>query len=168
MFPKSPIRESGLLDVGSGQTIYWEESGRSDGIPALYLHGGPGGTLGAGGYVTKFDPERYRTIGMDQRGCGRSKPLAIESDHDLGRNTTQALINDAERLRESLGIDRMSPDDQIRLVGEICDLLDAEAASLTDAQTDSLDRRIARLDADPTSAIAWEVVEAEALKRLRK
>ncbi|MFC7622427.1 alpha/beta fold hydrolase [Microlunatus sp. GCM10028923] len=106
MFPKTPIRESGLLDVGSGQSVYWEESGRPDGIPALYLHGGPGGTLGPGGYVTKFDPERFRIIGIDQRGCGRSVPLATDSDHDLAGNTTQALIADCEQLRETLGVDR--------------------------------------------------------------
>lgn len=105
MFPKTEIRDSGLLDVGGGQQVYWEESGRPDGIPALYLHGGPGSTLGPG-YVTKFDPERYRIVGLDQRGCGRSVPLANDPDHDLEGNTTAALIEDCERLRERLGVDR--------------------------------------------------------------
>jgi proline iminopeptidase len=106
VFPKTPIRDSGLLDVGAGQRVYWEESGRPDGIPAFYLHGGPGGTLGPGGYVTKFDPERFRIIGIDQRGCGRSAPIAIEPEHDLEANTTAALIKDCELMRERLGVDR--------------------------------------------------------------
>ncbi|HET9647451.1 MAG TPA: hypothetical protein VFP34_04370 [Microlunatus sp.] len=70
----APVRASGLLDVGSGQRIYWEESGRPDGVPALYLHGGPGGILGQGGYRSAIDPSVYRVIGLDQRGCGRSTP----------------------------------------------------------------------------------------------
>ncbi|HLT61459.1 MAG TPA: alpha/beta fold hydrolase [Microlunatus sp.] len=101
-----PIRESGLLDVGGGQSIHWEESGNPDGLPALYLHGGPGGTLGAGGYRSRFDPERFRIIGLEQRGCGRSRPLAIDPDHDLERNTTATLIADCELLRDHLGVDR--------------------------------------------------------------
>lgn len=72
MFESATIRASGSLDVGKGQEVYWEESGRVDGIPAVYLHGGPGGTLGTGSYRTKFDPSRFRIVGLDQRGCGRS------------------------------------------------------------------------------------------------
>lgn len=105
MFDKTPIRDAWLLEV-EGQQIYWEESGDPDGLPALYLHGGPGGTLGPGGYVTKFDPERFRIIGIDQRGCGRSRPLAHEPEHDLAGNTTQELIKDCERLRDHLRVDQ--------------------------------------------------------------
>ncbi|MHB8295174.1 MAG: alpha/beta fold hydrolase [Acidimicrobiales bacterium] len=98
------VRTSGLLGVGGGQSIYWEESGEPRGVPALYLHGGPGGTLGTGSYRAKFDPGRIRVVGFDQRGCGRSTPHASVEGYDLGRNTTQDLIDDIEQLREHLGV----------------------------------------------------------------
>jgi proline iminopeptidase len=60
VFDKAPVRSTGLLAVGGDHEVYWEESGHADGIPAVYLHGGPGGTLGSGGYRTKFDPERLQ------------------------------------------------------------------------------------------------------------
>ncbi len=104
-FPRGEPRESGLLPLPGGQQLYWEESGRPGGIPALYLHGGPGGGLGTGGYRRKFDPDRFRLIGLDQRGCGRSVPLASDPAHDLAANTTDRLITDIEVLREHLGID---------------------------------------------------------------
>jgi proline iminopeptidase len=99
-------RASGLLDVGDGHSVYWEESGSGDGVPALYLHGGPGGTLGEVGYRRLFDPSRVRVVGMDQRGCGRSRPLVTSPGYDLASNTTSALIADIERLRAHLGIER--------------------------------------------------------------
>jgi proline iminopeptidase len=86
--------------------VYWEEAGAPDGIPGLYLHGGPGGTLGAGGYRTKFDPTRFRIIGLDQRGCGSSTPHATAPGYDLNENTTGHLIDDVERLRQHLAVDR--------------------------------------------------------------
>lgn len=95
-----------MLAVDDVHRIYWEESGRPDGIPALYLHGGPGSGLGPGGYRMKFDPDRFRTVGFDQRGCGRSTPLATGPGYDLTRNTTQHLIADIEALREHRGVDR--------------------------------------------------------------
>lgn len=104
-FPHGEPRESGLLPLPGGQQLYWEESGRPDGTPALYLHGGPGGGLGTGGYRRKFDPDRFRVVGLDQRGCGRSVPLASDPAHDLPANTTDRLIADIEALREHLGID---------------------------------------------------------------
>jgi proline iminopeptidase len=85
--------------------LYWEESGDPDGQAAIYLHGGPGSGLGAGGYRRRFDPTKYRIVGMDQRGCGRSTPLAIDDLGSLESNTTQTLIADLEALREHLGID---------------------------------------------------------------
>lgn len=100
----SAPNESGLLDV-DGQSIYWEEWGNPHGIPALYLHGGPGGGLGTRGYVKKFNLEHYRVIGMDQRGCGQSHPLVGSPEHDLSANTTQQLLADIEALRGHLGID---------------------------------------------------------------
>lgn len=102
--PDAP-RTSGMLDVGGGHSVYWEEWGTADGVPALYLHGGPGGTLGAGAYRDRFDMTRTRLVGLDQRGCGRSTPHASDPGTDLSDNTTPALIRDIEHLREHLGID---------------------------------------------------------------
>ncbi len=99
------MHSSGLLAVGDGHEIYWEESGTPSGIPAVYLHGGPGGGLGPGGYRMKFDPDRFRLIGFDQRGCGRSTPHVTARGYDLARNTTRHLIADIEKLRHYLHID---------------------------------------------------------------
>jgi proline iminopeptidase len=95
-----------LLDVGAGVEIYWETSGNPRGRPALYLHGGPGGGLGPGGYRRRYDPERHLIVGIDQRGCGRSRPLIIDALHARDNNTTQALIDDIEAVRAHLSIDR--------------------------------------------------------------
>jgi proline iminopeptidase len=100
------LRDSGLLDVGDGHRIYWEESGAPEGIPAVYLHGGPGSTLGPGGYRGAFDSARHRVVGLDQRGCGRSQPRVTAPGYDLAANTTAHLIDDLERLREHLSIER--------------------------------------------------------------
>jgi len=105
VYPPVEPYASGLLPVGEGQSVYWETSGNPRGKPAVFLHGGPGGGMG-GGYRRRFDPQRYRIVGFEQRGCGRSLPLAT---HDLTRlefNTTPALIRDMEALREHLGIER--------------------------------------------------------------
>jgi proline iminopeptidase len=106
VFDEVQVRGAGLLDVGGGHRVYWEESGNPDGIPAVYLHGGPGGGLGAGGYRRRLDPGRFRIIGLDQRGCGRSKPHATAPGYELGLNTTAQLMDDLERLREHLDIER--------------------------------------------------------------
>jgi proline iminopeptidase len=106
VFEKAELRASGLLGVGGGHEIYWEESGRADGIPAIYLHGGPGGTLGTGNYRTKFDPSLFRIVALDQRGCGLSTPHVTAQGYDLGANTTARLVGDIEQLREHLGVDR--------------------------------------------------------------
>ncbi|GAA5153883.1 prolyl aminopeptidase [Pseudonocardia eucalypti] len=100
--PVEPYRH-GLLDVGDGQRIYWECSGNPDGKPAVVLHGGPGGGSRPG-HRQWFDPERYRIVLLDQRGCGRSTPSAATGD--LSANTTAHLVADLERLREHLGINR--------------------------------------------------------------
>jgi proline iminopeptidase len=102
-----PIAPSahGWLSRPDGARLYWEESGDPDGQAAIYLHGGPGSGLGAGGYRRRFDPSKYRIVGMDQRGCGRSTPLAVDDLSSLDGNTTQTLIADLEALREHLGID---------------------------------------------------------------
>jgi proline iminopeptidase len=104
VFPRSDVHRSGSLTL-DGQSVYWEEAGVPDGIPALYLHGGPGSTLGTGAYREKLDPERFRIIGFEQRGCGRSTPLANDPRHDLDGNTTPRLIADIEALRMHLEVD---------------------------------------------------------------
>lgn len=96
----------GMLPVGHGNEIYWETSGNPDGEPLVYLHGGPGSGLGAGGYRRRADPSRWLIVGLDQRGCGRSRPLAIDDLAGLRHNTTQDLIADLESLRRHLGIER--------------------------------------------------------------
>jgi proline iminopeptidase len=103
--PLEPFR-SGLLPVGDGNEIYWETSGNPDGKPVLYLHGGPGSGLGPGGYRRRADPRIHLIVGIDQRGCGRSRPLVVDALDQLQHNTTAALIQDVEAVREHLGIDR--------------------------------------------------------------
>ncbi|MCI4658016.1 prolyl aminopeptidase [Cryobacterium zhongshanensis] len=104
-YPELEPYETGMLEVGDGQTIYWEASGNPDGKPAVYLHGGPGG--GSSPQQRRvFDPAKYRIILFDQRGCGKSTPHASAADADLSTNTTWHLVADIERLREHLGIDR--------------------------------------------------------------
>lgn len=103
--PETEPATAGLLDVGDGHSVYWECVGNPAGIPAVYLHGGPGAG-GATGARRYFDPQRFRTVLFDQRGCGRSRPLANSPDTDLTTNTTQHLLSDIERLREHLGVER--------------------------------------------------------------
>ncbi|WP_330229869.1 prolyl aminopeptidase [Nocardia sp. NBC_00508] len=104
-FPDLEPYAHGLLDVGDGQRIYWETSGNPTGKPALVVHGGPGGG-GRRGARKSFDPEIYRIVLFDQRGCGESLPHASDPTVGLADNTTDHLIADMERLREHLGIDR--------------------------------------------------------------
>jgi proline iminopeptidase len=94
-----------MLDVGDGQSIYWEASGDPHGTPAVALHGGPGAGS-TPGRRRWFDPARYRIIQFDQRGCGRSLPHAGDWSTDLSTNTTHHLIRDIEALRTHLGIGR--------------------------------------------------------------
>ena len=105
LYPEIEPLETGMLDVGDGQHIYWEVSGNREGRPVVFLHGGPGaGTTPE--HRRLFDPERYRIVLFDQRGCGLSIPHASEPDADLSANTTWHLVADMERLRNHLGIDR--------------------------------------------------------------
>ena len=94
-----------MLRLADGTGMYWEASGNPNGKPALYLHGGPGSGAQTW-YRQLFDPKRYLIVSFDQRGCGRSRPLVIDPDYNLGSNTTQALIADIEQLREHLCIER--------------------------------------------------------------
>ncbi|MGB8626008.1 MAG: prolyl aminopeptidase [Candidatus Cybelea sp.] len=104
MFPNIEPYERGLLAVGDSQEIYWECSGNPNGRPIVYLHGGPGSGCSPRNRCL-FDPNIYRIVIMDQRGCGRSRPL-VEGTADLAVNSTQHLIADLELLRRHLNVDR--------------------------------------------------------------
>lgn len=100
LFPPIEARRTGMLPVDDLHTLYWEESGNPEGIPVVYVHGGPGG----GSSPEKrqwFDPDAYRIILYDQRAAFRSTPLA-----EVRRNTTQLLVEDMEVLRKMLGVER--------------------------------------------------------------
>jgi proline iminopeptidase len=104
-FPAIEPYDSGMLDVGDGQQVYWECCGNPAGKPALFLHGGPGSGC-TPNQRRFFDPDVYRIVLIDQRGAGRSRPLASAPDADLRVNTTAHLIADIEALRLLLGIER--------------------------------------------------------------
>ncbi|MFO7578848.1 MAG: prolyl aminopeptidase [Nitrosomonas halophila] len=100
LFPHIEPFEQGMLPLDSIHTMYWEQSGKPDGVPVLFLHGGPGaGSTPA--HRQFFDPGHYRIIIYDQRGAGRSTPLGETRD-----NTTPLLIEDIETLRQHLGINK--------------------------------------------------------------
>jgi proline iminopeptidase len=102
--PREPYA-TGMLPVGGGHELYWEESGNPAGKPVVFLHGGPGaGSRPA--YRRLFHPDAYRVILFDQRNCGRSTPHAGAPDTDLSANTTDRLVADIELLRAHLGIGR--------------------------------------------------------------
>lgn len=100
LYPEIEPFDSGMLDVGDGHSIYWERCGTKGAKPAVFLHGGPGGTISPR-HRRLFDPELYDVILFDQRGCGKSTPNA-----SLEANTTWHLVADIERLREMAGVDR--------------------------------------------------------------
>jgi len=100
LYPPIKPFEQGYLELDGGHRMYWEQSGDEQGVPVLFLHGGPG----AGGRPVHrrfFDPRHYRIIIFDQRGAGRSKPYA-----ELTANTTRHLLGDMESLRCHLGVER--------------------------------------------------------------
>jgi proline iminopeptidase len=82
-----------MLDVGDGHSLYWELSGNPDGKPVVFLHGGPGGGSSPS-HRRQFNPDKYKILVFDQRGCGRSTPYA-----SLQNNTTWDLVEDIEKLR---------------------------------------------------------------------
>jgi len=99
LYPEVEPYLTGTLAVGDGHQIYFEECGNPQGKPAVYVHGGPGGGSNPG-QRRVFDPEKYRIILFDQRGCGNSTPTA-----SLENNTTWDLVADMEKLREHLSIE---------------------------------------------------------------
>ncbi len=104
LYPPIEPYDSGMLDVGDGHRVYWELCGNPVGKPVVFLHGGPGGGC-TPDHRRLFDPEKYRILLFDQRNCGRSTPHASRMDTDLSTNTTWALVDDMERLREMIGVD---------------------------------------------------------------
>ncbi|TCP40248.1 prolyl aminopeptidase [Rhodovulum marinum] len=100
LYPPVDPFDQRMLDVGDGHRIYVEQCGHPKGIPVVVLHGGPGG--GCSPAMRRyFDPEEFRVVLFDQRGCGRSRPHA-----SVSANTTWHLVSDIELIRKALGIDR--------------------------------------------------------------
>jgi proline iminopeptidase len=99
------VIDQGLLDVGDGHRIHWEQWGDPAGKPAVVLHGGPGAGCGPW-WRGLFDADAYRVVLFDQRGCGGSRPHASAPVIDLATNTTHHLVADIERLRRHLAIER--------------------------------------------------------------
>jgi proline iminopeptidase len=105
LYPPTSPYDTGFLDTGDGNRIYYEQLGNPAGKPALTVHGGPG--AGAPRRPMRgWDPDCYRVIRFDQRNCGRSTPHASDPAADMSLNTTWHLVEDMERLREHLGVDR--------------------------------------------------------------
>jgi proline iminopeptidase len=100
LYPLIPPYREDYLQVSDLHTIHFEESGNPQGKPILLLHGGPGGGSSPF-YRQYFHPDKWRLIMFDQRGCGQSKPHA-----ELRENTTWDLVNDIEKLRKHLGIEK--------------------------------------------------------------
>jgi proline iminopeptidase len=99
-YPEIKPFDTREIEVESPHRLYVEQCGNPEGVPVLFVHGGPGAGCG---HLDRcfFDPERYRIVLFDQRGAGRSKPHA-----ELKNNTTPQLVADIEFIREQLGIDR--------------------------------------------------------------
>lgn len=119
LYPEIEPYLTGMLPVGDCHQMYYEESGNPQGKPAIYVHGGPGGGSNPG-QRRVFDPQKYRIILFDQRGCGKSTPAA-----SLENNTTWDLVADMEKLREHLSIERW----------QVCGGSWGSTLSLTYAQT---------------------------------
>jgi proline iminopeptidase len=100
LYPEIEPYASGLLRLDSTHEMYWETCGNPRGAPVVFLHGGPGAGA-APAHRRFFDPAHYRIVVYDQRGAGRSRPLG-----ELTNNETPWLVDDLERLRQHLGIER--------------------------------------------------------------
>jgi proline iminopeptidase len=98
--PHAEPYATGMLDVGDGHQVYFEQCGQPNGLPIVFLHGGPGGGCSAR-HRQMFDLRRDRVVLFDQRGCGRSLPRG-----GVQHNTSALLVVDIERLRTHLGIER--------------------------------------------------------------
>jgi proline iminopeptidase len=100
LYPAIEPYETGMLDVGDGHRLYWELCGNPNGKPVVFLHGGPGGGSSPD-HRRQFNPDRYKILVFDQRGCGKSTPYA-----SLENNTTWDLVEDIEKMRAMVGVDK--------------------------------------------------------------
>jgi len=100
LYPPLEPHQAGHLEVAGGHRIWFEVSGNPAGRPVLFLHGGPGSSSKPD-HRRYFDPAYYRIVLFDQRGCGRSEPAG-----GIENNTTAHLVDDIERLRTGLGVER--------------------------------------------------------------
>jgi proline iminopeptidase len=105
LYPQIEPYNCGMLPVSATDAVYWESCGNPRGKAALVLHGGPGSGC-TSWHRRLFDPEKYRIVLFDQRGCGRSRPHAGAPTTKLTQNTTANLLDDIERLRLHLRISR--------------------------------------------------------------
>lgn len=104
-YPPIEPYQTGMLDTGDGNLVYWETCGNPRGLPVLAVHGGPGSGCSIS-RRSQFNPDRHRIILFDQRNCGRSMPHASDPAADMSLNTTEHLIGDMEQLRQHLGVER--------------------------------------------------------------
>lgn len=100
LYPEIEAFESNVLELNSGHKVYFEQAGNKSGIPVIFLHGGPGSGCSEN-HRRYFNPEKYRIILFDQRGCNRSTPIGY-----VENNTTQDIFNDIELIRNTLEIDQ--------------------------------------------------------------
>ena len=100
LYPEIEPYEDSFLDVGDGQSLHYEQCGNKDGIPVVFIHGGPGGGINES-CRRFFDPKKYRIILFSQRGSGKSTPHAT-----LENNNSEKLIADIETLRQHLAVDK--------------------------------------------------------------
>lgn len=100
LYPEIQLNDSFHLSVNDTHNIYVETCGNPDGVPVVFVHGGPGAGCGEDDRCF-FNPQKYHIVLFDQRGCNRSRPLG-----NIEQNTTQHLVQDIETIREHLGIDQ--------------------------------------------------------------
>jgi proline iminopeptidase len=100
LYPEIDAFSESVLDSSSGHSVYYEQAGNKSGIPVIFLHGGPGSGCGEN-HRRYFDPEKYRIILFDQRGCNRSNPQGF-----VENNSTLELLKDIDLIRKELNIDK--------------------------------------------------------------
>jgi len=100
LYPELEAYETHTLKLDSGHSIYYEQAGSASGLPVIFLHGGPGSGCNEN-HRRYFNPDKYRIILFDQRGCHRSTPTGF-----LNKNTTQDILKDIEAIRNKLGIQK--------------------------------------------------------------